>query len=696
MDIGSLSFDGLIGREWLATNQLGGFACSTVAGLNTRKYHGLLVAAMAPPVRRMVLLSRVEETVFRDGWPAALSSNEYPGVIHPEGFRRLRAFNYEPFPRWAYQGDGWTLEKELCLLRGRNAVLLSYSLLAAERPLTLEIRPLYALRSIHDLTYQWNGRLFSEIKSKGHHRIPPTGKTPEVFFAHDAHFDAQPNWYLNTIYRREQERGYSGLEDLWMPGVIRQTLQPGQSLHFACSTDPIDLPRVIAAADQQCVSGSPVPALSEPIILDRPQTQDALTALRRAAEQFVALVPQEGASEKSTSIVTLYPWSPPSVRGALIAFCGLLLVTGRFVEARKFLLSLVGRLRDGIMPSEFPEGGGVPVYLGSDVSLWFVNAVQNYLRYSADEPTTRRLYEAVVQIVDHYRHGTGLGIKVDADGLLGSQQPGSATTWMDARVGEWVITPREGRPVELNALWYNAVNIDADLARKFGQGDRAEELTSFARSIKEAFNHRFWNDEAGCCFDVLNDYGHDPAVRPNQLLAISLPHPVLAVERHVRVVEKLHAELLTRVGVRTLSCDDAGYHAPYAGGVLPRDRAYHNGCAFPWLLGPFVTAYLRVHGRGEVARRQALEMIQPCLDHLIGDGLGQLCELFDGDAPHAPGGALASALSIGELLRCYEEDILDVARADVAKVASTAVAGQTAKQPIARFRAPPTRAKPSQ
>ena len=259
-DLAAMPLEGMIGREWLATNGLGGFASSTIPCLNTRKYHGLLVAAMAAPVRRMVLLSRMEETLHCDGWPHAMSSNEYPGTFHPEGYHALRAFSAEPFPRWAFQGDNWTLQKELCLLRGQNTVCLTYTLLAGKRPATLEVRPVFALRPIHELAYQWNGRLVAESyagtgEGKSH-RIPATSRTPEVFFAHTGSFQAEPNWYLNTIYRREQERGYAGLEDVWTPGAVRFTLQAGQSVHFVCSADPIDLEASIDAAHQQGATAS--------------------------------------------------------------------------------------------------------------------------------------------------------------------------------------------------------------------------------------------------------------------------------------------------------------------------------------------------------------------------------------------------------------------------------------------------------
>ena len=687
LDIAGMPFEALIAREWLCTNGVGGFACSTVPGLNSRKYHGLLVAAMSPPVRRMVLLSRVEEVVHYEGWPLALSCSEYPGTVYPEGYRMLRAFSAEPFPRWAYQGEGWTLQKELCLLRGRNTVCLTYTLLGGTKPITLELSPLFALRAIHELTYQWNGRLLAEpweggakpqAAGGGCHHIPATNRTPEVFFAHDGAFEARANWYFNTIYRREQQRGYAGLEDLWTPGVIRQALQPGQSLHFVCSADPVpDLAQTVADCDAQNARDAEEtghrPALAgaaSPTAAAVREHDDAYNALRRAAEQFVTdttAAPaavgdrQPAGAERGVAVVAHYPWSAPSGRWALVAFPGLFLVTGKFDQARSLLVSLASKLDRGLLPSEFPENGAEPLYHGADVSLWFASAVHQYLRYTGDEASARRhLFDALVKVVEAYRAGTaGLGVRVDADGLLSAAAPGLGVTWMDAKVGDWVLTPRQGRAVELNALWYNAVCVTAALAERFGRPDLSERLTLLARSVKAAFNERFWNESAGCCHDVVEDHGRDPAVRPNQLLALSLPYPVLAADRHAAVLEKVRAELLTPRGLRTLSPHDPGYQGRYAGHVVQRDRAYHGGSAFPWLLGPYITAYFRVNGRNDATRAEARKWIQPCLDYLRGDGLGQLCELFDGEAPHAPGGATASAPAVAELLRCYEEEILD-------------------------------------
>jgi predicted glycogen debranching enzyme len=670
LNVGGLPFDALLEREWLITNGVGGYGCSTSVGLNTRKYHGLLVAAMTPPVRRMVLLSRIEETLHLNGWPHALACNEYPGTIHPEGHRLLKAFCAAPFPRWAYQGDGWTLEKSVRLVRGQNTVVVSYTLLGADSApagqsasavprrsigVELEIRPLLALRSMHDLMYQWNGRLAAENKSKRHHRVPPTLRTPEVFFAHDGTFSpGAACWYLNTIYRREEERGYSGLEDLWNPGVVRWRLSPGQTVHFVCSAEPIDMDKTLATLDGEAAAR----ATTRDIASLPDATEDLLVQSARAYACDAL-----DSSQLSMQLITGFPWASPSVRDALIAFPGVFLVTKNFAGAKTLLQSLASKLDHGLLPSGLPEDGGAPVYRGADISLWFVNALWQYLRYTGDEETVSRLLDAAAEIVTEYRHGTKLGIATDADGLLKTHAAGIGTTWMDAKVADWVVTPRAGRPVELNALWYNAVCIAGELCERFGRTTQASDLRELAAKTQSSFNRKFWNAERGCCYDVVDDHGIDPSVRPNQLLSISLPFAVLAIERHATVLEKVHRALLTPFGLRTLAPDDASYQGRYTGDVVSRDRACHQGSVFPWLLGHWVTAYLRVLGRGLSTRREAMKFLQPCLDHVQGPGLGHLCELFDGDAPHRPGGAIASAAATGELLRAYVEDVLDHAPA---------------------------------
>ncbi len=652
VDAVSVGIDGLLATEWLTVNQFGGYACSTPAGLNTRKYHGLLVASLAPPVRRMVVLSRVEETLIA-GAAIPLSCSEYTGTIHPRGWEQLRAFSTDPFPRWAFQAGDFTIEKTLRLLRGENTVCISYTLLGGSGAATLELRPLFALRGIHDLSYQWNGRLDAQDRTPQHHRIPPTTRTPEVFFAHEGEFEPGGHWYMSTIYRRECERGYAGLEDLWMPGVVRWTLTPGQTVNFICSAEPIDRERVLAELERQTAQ------ITMPVVVGA-SADPALEALLGAAEQFVVQPGEATTARPVVSVVTQYPWSPPSGRDALIAFTGLFLIPRRFAEARALLESMAEHMQDGIMPSEFPEDGSTPRYVGADVSLWFINAVHEYFRYTGDEKTVRQqFFDTLIRIIRCYQSGTSLGIAIDPDGLLTSHAPGIGTSWMDAKIGDWVVTPRQGRSVELNALWYNAVRIAAAFSEKFERIVWAGEFVRLGESVRLAFNRRFWNELSGCCFDVVNGRGTDPSIRPNQIFAISLPFAVLSPDRQAQVLDKIRAQLLTPYGVRTLASNDPSYQGHYGGDVVSRDRAYHQGSAYPWLLGPLARAMVKVYGRSPQSRNEARKVLDGCLKHLQGDGMGQICELFDGDPPHHPGGAIASARSVGQILQAYVEDVLD-------------------------------------
>ncbi|HEY8746764.1 MAG TPA: amylo-alpha-1,6-glucosidase, partial [Tepidisphaeraceae bacterium] len=631
--------DALLNREWLTANGIGGYACSTLPGLNTRKYHGLLVAAMAPPARRMVLLSRVEETLWHGGQRFALDCNEYPGVVYPQGQRHLRAFYPGKRPRWVYAGEGWRIQKQLELVSGSNTVVISYTLLAGDS-IDLQLRPLLALRPIHDLSYQFNGRLETEDRSETHHRVAPTSRTPEVFFAHNGSFTQSANWYLNHIYRREQQRGYAGLEDLWTPGAVRFRLTPEGDARFVCSTDPIELSTLNRLPEQPkaAVSGD-----------------TTLAMLREAADQFVVT-----GADRTIACIAGYPWLGLRTREALIGFTGLFLIPRRFEDAKSLLLSFASHLRNGLLPSEFPEDGGDPIYRGADISLWFANAVWDYVRYGAgDDATIERLLDTILGVINSYRAGADLGIKVSADGLLASRPAGMASSWMDATVGQWVVTPRAGQPVELNALWYNALRVAAALCERLGRHDRGQELNELAESMSRAFNEKFWNESEQCCFDVCSDEGSDSSVRPNQLLAASLAFPVLRADRHEAVLNKIAEKLLVPFGVRTLSPDHRDYQPScYAGNVQARDGAHHNGSAFPWLLGAYAQVLLRVRGRNGASRAAVHQVLEPCLQFAMDAGTGQIPELFDSQSPHAAGGAIASAASVGEILRCYAEDVL--------------------------------------
>lgn len=680
LDPRALPFDELIRREWLITNGAGGYASSTAIGLNTRKYHGLLVAATRPPVGRSVILSRVEETIQPGGRGRArsLACAEYPGVIHPCGHELLRAFSARPFPRWAYQGDGWTIEKSVRFSpSGPNDLVITYTLLGGEGELELLVKPLFALRGIHELSYRWSGRLEAELPDgrDGAVRIPATPRTPPAYFAHDGTFVPRPDWYLSTIYRRERERGYAASEDLWTPGTVSFRLSPGRAVHLAVSTEPIRLDHALLEIrredERRREAGAPDPT---PANTNVPLSPEATTRfLNDAGERFFVWT---SASDSGawTCLIPQFPWTPLSVRDVLISMPGLLLVPGKLASARTLLVKLAAMVRDGLLPSELSETGEPPAYNAADVSLWFVFCVGEYLRYAqaSDSETAGRLLPVLRQIVDAYRSGTRLGIGVNGDGLLRVRENGIGTTWMNARVGNWVITPRQGRPVEVNALWYNALRVVADVAEREGDGAAAGEYRSEADRHRAAFNRRFWNAGARCCYDVVYDAGADAAIRPNQLLAVSLPHPVLSEDRWSATVETVAAKLLTPRGIRTLSPDHSAYQGRYAGDVVARDRAYHQGCAYPWLLGPYASAVARASGRTPAGIERIKSAMRGCLNFMRGEGLGLLPELFDGDAPHRPGGAVADARGVAEIARAWAEDVLDRRPQPAAKSAPAA------------------------
>jgi predicted glycogen debranching enzyme len=393
------------------------------------------------------------------------------------------------------------------------------------------------------------------------------------------------------------------------------------------------------------------------------EVDEALETLLHAADSFVVSVPGEAAGERAVHVITQYPWSSPSGRTALVGFRGLFVIPGRLEEGRMLLLGLAGQMRDGLVPTEYAETGEGPSYLGTDTSLWFIDAVGEYFRRTDDEKTIRTLFGAVEKIIDAYRHGSAPGIFCDSDGLVGMRLAGVAGSWMDAQVASWIVTPRQGRTVELNALWYNALMTARLLALKLGKKALAWQWEELAQRVQASFNRRFWNASLDCCYDVVEDYGFDASVRPNQIFAISLPHAVLAVERHRPVIQKVMEELLTPLGVRSLSPRDPAFQGHYGGNVVSRDRAQHQGSAYPWLLGPLATAYMKAWGRSEETIFRISQWLGACLDYMAGDGLGQICELFDGESPKAGRGAVASALGTAEVLRCYTQEILGVAMA---------------------------------
>jgi len=656
--------DAALDREWLETNGLGGFASSTIAGLNTRRYHGLLVAATKPPVGRMVLLSKLEETLIIDGKTFELSANQYPGVIHPQGYQYLTRFRLDPFPVFTYKVDDVEIEKSVFMVQGENTTVVQYQLKTPHDSVRLELRPLIAFRDYHNTTHE-NGGLDATVSSgPGLASMAPYQGLPRFYLAHDADaVETTGSWYRNFEYRVEQERGLDYREDLFNPLVLRFELGPRASAAIIASTERRNVREAPRLRKSEITRRNQV-ADSAPV------KDELVRSLVTAADQFIV------ARGEQKTVIAGYHWFSDWGRDTMIALPGLTLVTGRFDIARSILLEFSKHVNQGMLPNRFPDAGEQPEYNTVDGTLWFFEAIRAYVDYTGDcEFVLKHLYDVLRDIIAWHVRGTRYGIRVDDSGLLASGAPGVQLTWMDAKVGDWVVTPRYGKPVEIQALWYNALRTMEDFAARFGDAAGQKRYAKMATVARWSFNRLFWNERAGCLYDVVNGGPPDPSIRPNQILAVSLHHSMLARGRAQAVVDVVARELLTPYGLRTLAPGDSRYVGHYGGDQHARDSAYHQGTVWPWLLGPFLSAYVTVNGGTAEARMQAAKWLEPFRKHLREAGLGQVSEILDGDLPHRPRGCIAQAWSVAELLRSAVEGVFGVKPAESAAASEPAVRG---------------------
>jgi predicted glycogen debranching enzyme len=657
-------------REWLETNGIGGFASSTIAGLHTRRYHGLLVAATKPPVGRMVLLSKLEETLVIDGRRTDLSCNRYPGAIHPQGHLHLKQFRQDPFPVYVYRVDGLEIEKSVFMVHGENTTVIQYLVRqpAPEIACTLELRPLIAFRDYHSTTHE-NGSLDPSIESApGLVTCAPYSGLPKLRLAHTSgEVHRTGDWYRNFEYVVEQERGLDYREDLFNPLVLSFDLRSNPRAAIVASTEPRDASdaeelRAAEIARRREVLGAFYsgtgasradqgvrPTADQGV---RPTADPFVEALVQASDQFIVRRGTE------STVIAGYPWFSDWGRDTMIALPGLTLTTGRPEAARSILLAFAASVDRGMLPNRFPDAGETPEYNTVDATLWFFEAVRALVAHTEDYEFVRtKLYDALADIVSWHERGTRYGIRMDSDGLLQAGEPGVQLTWMDAKVGDWVVTQRIGKPVEIQALWYNALRVMEDLAGRFGKEADGAHYRELADRAHKAFPGLFWNESAGCLYDVVNGEVRDGSIRPNQIFAVSLFHKMLPAQMAKLVVETVARHLLTPYGLRTLAPSDPQYRGRYEGDPRSRDGAYHQGTVWPWLMGPFLTAYLEVSGRSPEARVQAAKWMEEFRRYIADEGLGQVPEVFDGDPPQRPGGCIAQAWSVAELLRTLVEEI---------------------------------------
>jgi predicted glycogen debranching enzyme len=637
-----------LSREWLETNGLGGFACGTVAGANTRRYHGLLTAALNPPGGRTLLLSKLEETLVIGDRRIDLSTNEYEGAIHPEGYLYLAGFRLDPFPVFTYEVEGVKLEKSLFMLNGSSAVQVEYRLL--ESPVggavQLELRPLIAFRDYHATTHE-NSALDPQIQNERNLvSVQPYANLPRLYFAHNAEAcTPEGYWYRNFLYREERERGLDASEDLFNPLVLRWSLNKDQAAIVIVSTEPLDVRNAAEFRTKEVKRREAVAAKA-------PNNDPLLQALTVAADQFLV---RRG---DGWTVIAGYPWFTDWGRDTMISLPGFTLFTGNADIAKGILRNFAQHTDQGMLPNRFADSGETAEYNNVDATLWFFEAARAYAATTGDYDFVREeLYPVFTSIIDFHIKGTRYNIRVMENGLLNAGAPGVQLTWMDAKVGDLVVTPRSGQPVEIQALWYNALKVMEDLAQRFGDGNSAARYGKLAANATESFNGLFWNQARNCLHDVLENGVADASIRPNQIFAVSLHYSMLTKEKALAVVKTVERDLLTPVGLRTLAASDPHYHPHYEGDQLSRDSAYHQGTVWPWLLGPFITAYIRVNGGSTAARDYVHSLLRGLEEHLTQAGLGQVSEIFDGDAPHFPRGCFAQAWSVAEILRALCEDV---------------------------------------
>jgi predicted glycogen debranching enzyme len=639
-----------------------------VCGANTRRYHGLLVAAVRPPAERYVLLSKIEPTLIVNGERYELGTNQYPGAIHPRGLSHLTAFSLAPFPVWTFAAGGATLTCTLFVPRAErgegSGVALIYELTAAPEGATVELeaRPLVAFRHYHSLARE-NGALNRGYEEQfiedargvdRRVRLKPYEDLPALeLHSNAAAFAPEGFWYRNFEYLEELKRGFDYREDLYCYGALRFTFNAEQCRAFICATtalspDPLTLTMVEAMREAEVARRE---------ALQSPANDEATALLADAADKFI--IRRAGAGR---SIIAGYHWFADWGRDTFISLPGLMLTTRRYDDARETLRAYSAFISEGMIPNRFldhPGADEAAEYNNVDGTLWFFLAAYHYATSSGDYAfIADHLYHRLAEVVEWHLRGTRYHIKVDeADGLLYAGEDGWALTWMDARVGDIIPTERRGKPVEVNALWHAALWAMEHFAARLQKQAEADRYAALATRVAKSFNRAFWNAKDKCLYDVIDGAKRDASIRPNQIFAVSLPFELLPLAKARAVVRMVEQKLLTPYGLRTLAPEDPNYRGRYDGDGRARDLIYHQGTVWPFLLGHYVTAYLRAYGRTARHLAKMRRVIEPLSRHLSEAGLGMISEIFDGEAPHTPRGCIGQAWSVSEALRVMVDEL---------------------------------------
>jgi predicted glycogen debranching enzyme len=635
-------------KEWIETNGIGGFASSTIIGANVRRYHGLLVASLRPPTHRFVLLSKLEENISINGKIFEFSTNQYPFIIHPEGHKNIERFEYDVYPRFIYQFNNTLVEKSVLMLHGENSTIIRYRILESDHPVTLTVRPLCAFRDYHSLSHE-NSALDHNIQMETNgFSIHPYVELPSMRLIYDkGHADPKFFWYKNAEYRKEHERGLEFTEDLFSPALLNFQLSKGESLNILATTDentvkaqPETIPRLFEKEVQR----------RSEIVKSMPLKDPLARSLALAADSFIVKK-----KDGTDTIIAGYHWFSDWGRDTMISLTGLTLSCGKFDVAKSILRTFSNYISEGMLPNRFPDLDETPEYNNADGTLWYFVAIYNYFQATKDAAFVKNeLYPKLKDIIDWHIRGTRYNIKMDENGLLYAGHEGVQLTWMDAKIGDWVVTPRTGKPVEINALWYNALCIMRELAKTLKEPKDAGAYALLAERTKNSFNREFWNEEQQCLFDVVSGSEKNNEVRPNQIFAVSLPFDIIDTEKQKAVVALIEKDLLTRCGLRSLANGSEHFIGTYSGDPYHRDAAYHQGTVWAWLIGPYLEAYLKINEYSEASLAYCKKILHQFNQQISDRGIGTVSEIFDGDEPHLPKGCISQAWSVAEILRLLE------------------------------------------
>lgn len=640
------NLENVASREWLVTNGIGGYASSTLTGMNTRRYHGLLVAAVDPPAVRRVVLERVEEEVRQGTQEWFLATSHYGRIIHPRGFQYAHSFEIDPFPALTWEFGGNQLRKTVFMIHGENTTVISYSFLSGEEPLELNLYPLLTWRGYHELLLEPLPEMSRILINQGVQLQCGDSRAMISMLIDQGEFVARETVYRGLYLAEEAARGFDAVEDSLVPGHFRIRLHPGQSVSLLASTDVMTFPDS-----------------AERLYLKEVKRLEATVSDLPVDDEFTARLALAGAAFRvkhsepaGNSIIAGYHWFADWSRDTMISLPGLTLCLGHYQEAFEILRHYAAHVQRGLLPNRFPDTrDGLLEYNSMDAPLWFVHAVGEYHRYSGDLKGIRLLLPAVQQIMEAYIDGTDFGIGLNDDFLIQGGDDSENLTWMDGVIAGRPVTPRAGCPVEITALFYHALFAAREIAFACGLPDPGYQR--LAVHVQESFRRVFVRDDGKGLYDRIGPEGPVAEVRPNQLLAVSLRHSPLTRFQARLVVQTVERELLVPTGIRSLAPGSPGYRGQCVGNPRERDMAYHQGTAWCWLLGPFITARMRVHEYSRSSREEAIKLLQPVKNHLDMAGLGTISEICDGDQPFTPRGCIAQAWSVAEILRAYLEDV---------------------------------------